>query len=168
MSQPVFAPQKYGLGGEFVSKKSDKHKKYIFLIPFVVVHILIRQNVRWRYVLYGPFCELLVQNYSCTNLLNVTLRTKIDRTLSLFLWLHFVNYPLSPISIILSLLFYRVFPIDEMGGVVIDVGGANTRFGFAGEDMPKAVFSSVSRYLPCTKILLFWLVYFFTRVHRTL
>jgi len=40
--------------------------------------------------------------------------------------------------------YYLLSFIDEMGGVVIDVGGANARFGFAGEDMPKAVFSSVS------------------------
>jgi hypothetical protein len=32
---------------------------------------------------------------------------------------------------------------DETGGIVIDVGAANARFGFAGDDMPKAVFSSV-------------------------
>jgi hypothetical protein len=36
---------------------------------------------------------------------------------------------------------------DETGGLVVDIGSANARFGWAGEDVPKSVFSSV-RLLP--------------------
>jgi len=34
---------------------------------------------------------------------------------------------------------------DETGGLVVDIGSYNARFGWAGEDVPKAVFSSVRR-----------------------
>lgn len=34
-------------------------------------------------------------------------------------------------------------PQDETGGVVIDVGTDNARFGFAGDEMPKSTFNSV-------------------------
>ena len=36
---------------------------------------------------------------------------------------------------------------DDTGALVMEVGCANSRFGFAGDDMPKAVFSSVSARL---------------------
>lgn len=41
---------------------------------------------------------------------------------------------------------------DEVGALVMDLGSGALRLGFAGEDMPKAVFSSVSGAIatPCT------------------
>ena len=32
---------------------------------------------------------------------------------------------------------------DETGGLVVDIGAYNSRFGFSGEDTPKSVFNSV-------------------------
>jgi hypothetical protein len=65
----------------------------------------------------GPFCRLSLASISL-----ITLDTSFAR----------VTPTLPP-------------PADETGGIVIDVGGANARFGFAGEDMPKAGFNSVRR-----------------------
>ena len=36
------------------------------------------------------------------------------------------------------------FSRDEVGALVVDIGSSVARFGFAGEDTPKAVFDSVS------------------------
>ena len=33
---------------------------------------------------------------------------------------------------------------DDTGGVVIDVGSYSAKFGYAGDDVPKAIFSGVS------------------------
>jgi actin-related protein len=53
---------------------------------------------------------------------------------------------------------------DEVGALVLDVGSGALRLGFAGEDMPKAVFASVSiiispqiDYLMMT-MLSYWLI----------
>jgi len=41
-------------------------------------------------------------------------------------------------------LAFRLLPSDETGALVVDVGACSARFGWAGEDAPKSVFSSVS------------------------
>ena len=38
---------------------------------------------------------------------------------------------------------YHSHPADDTGGVVIDVGSYACKFGYAGDDVPKAVFPGV-------------------------
>jgi len=35
---------------------------------------------------------------------------------------------------------------DDIGAIVADIGSQNTRIGFAGEDFPKSLISSVSSH----------------------
>lgn len=36
--------------------------------------------------------------------------------------------------------------IDETGGIVVDIGSSLIKMGYGGEDMPKAVYPSVSSF----------------------
>jgi len=39
--------------------------------------------------------------------------------------------------------------VDEIGALVMDIGTTNTRFGYAGEDAPKAYFPTVCIQYNC-------------------
>ena len=66
----------------------------------------------------------------------------------------FLNYSLiyvlhinkSCIAVVFCLFENGFLYIDETGGIVVDIGSSLIKMGYGGEDMPKAVYPSVSYF----------------------